>query len=214
MSLRAPVAAGRLKKPTWKDPRLLVGILLVLASVASVVALVDGADTTIEMYAAKDTIVIGQSIQAGSLERVRVNLGDVRGAYWATAEELPAGQVAVRLVPRGELLAKASVGSVDALDRKPAALSVEEALPKEAVVGSRVDVWISMPDARNGYVPPTLLLPGAEISDLTPGSTALGGTRMTTLHVLVTDRQMPLLLGALANKAKVAVVWNPAGGQQ
>lgn len=203
--------AARLKKPSWKDPRLLVGILLVLASTASVIALVGGADRTSEVYAARDNIVVGQRITPETLVRVRVRLGDVESAYWAAADPLPADQVAVRLVPKGELLARASLGQADALDRKPAALTVEDALPKEAVVGSRVDVWVSLPDAQNGYAEPKLLLPAAEISELTPGSTALGGTKATLLHVLVTDSQMPHLLGALANKAKVAVVWNPTG---
>ncbi|MDQ6752363.1 MAG: hypothetical protein M3017_02865 [Actinomycetota bacterium] len=208
-----PVPAARLKKPSWKDPRLLVGILLVLAAIAAVVALVGGADRTSDVYAARENIVVGQKITPDALIRVRVRLGEVEGAYWVAADALPADQVAVRLIPRGELLARSSLGTADALDRKPAALTIDEALPKEAVVGSRVDVWVSLPDARNGYAEPKLLLPGAEISELTPGSTALGGTRSTLLHVLVTERQMPQLLGALANKAKVAVVWNPTGGQ-
>jgi hypothetical protein len=208
-----PVTAARLKKPSWKDPRLLVGILLVLASVAAVIALVGGADRTSDVYAARDTIVVGQKITPDALVVVRVRLGDLEGAYWPLADTLPPDQVAVRMVPKGELLARSNVGKADALGRKPAALTIDEALPKEAVVGSRVDVWVSLPDAANGYAAPKLLLPGAEISELTPGSTALGGTRSTLLHVLVTDAQMPQLLGALANKAKVAVVWNPAGGQ-
>jgi hypothetical protein len=218
MSLAPPshadrAAAARLKKPSWKDPRLLVGILLVLASVASVVALVGGADRTSDVYAARETIVVGQKITPDALVRVPVRLGDVEGVYWAASDPLPTDRVAVRLIPKGELLARSSLGKADALDRKPAALSVDEALPKEAVVGSRVDVWVSLPDAKNGYAEPKLLLPGAEISELTPGSTALGGNRSTLLHVLVTDGQMPQLLGALANKAKVAVVWNAAGGK-
>ncbi len=77
--------------------------------------------------------------------------------------------------------------------------------------GSRVDVWVALPDARNGFSQPTLLLPGAEIAQITPGSTALGSSRSTVVMVLVTDGQMPNLLGAQANKAKISVVWNPGG---
>ncbi|MDJ0356441.1 hypothetical protein [Paenarthrobacter sp. PH39-S1] len=213
MSLGVSTPAARLKKPSWKDPRLLVGILLVLASIASVVALVGGADQTTEVYAARNNIGLGQKITPDELTTVRVRLGDAEGMYAVAADPLPAGQMAVRLVPRGELLAKSSMGTADALGRKPAAISVEEALPKEVAVGSRVDVWISVPDGKNGYGEPALLLPGAEISELTPGSSALGGNKTTQLHVLVTTAQMPKLLGAQANKAKIAVVWNPAGGQ-
>ena len=44
--------AARLKRPSWKDPRLLVGILLVLVSVAGVGFLVGRADRTGEVLAA------------------------------------------------------------------------------------------------------------------------------------------------------------------
>ena len=79
------------------------------------------------------------------------------------------------------------------------------------MAGSRVDVWVALPDTRNGFSEPTLLLPGAEIAQVTTGSTALGSTRSTVVMVLVPDEQMPKLLGAQANKAKISVVWNPGG---
>jgi hypothetical protein len=42
-------------------------------------------------------------------------------------------------------------------------------------------------------------------------SSALGGQRETVVHVLVDPQQLPQLLGAQANKAKLSVVWNPGG---
>ncbi|WP_427018640.1 hypothetical protein ACQCSX_08965 [Pseudarthrobacter sp. P1] len=213
MSLGASTPAARLKKPSWKDPRLLVGLLLVLASIASVAAVVGNADQTTEVYAARETLAVGQPVTGDAVVKVRVRLGDLEPTYFTAAQALPEHQVAVRMVGKGELVARSSLGRVDALDRKPAGLNIEDALPKEVVVGSRVDVWVSLPDAKNGYAEPQLLLPGAEVAALAPGSTALGATKATALHVLVSDAQMPKLLGALANKAKVAVVWNPAGGK-
>ncbi|MBT1003011.1 hypothetical protein KIH31_10365 [Paenarthrobacter sp. DKR-5] len=206
--------AARLRKPSWKDPRLLVGILLVLASVAGVVALVGAADRTTEVYAARNGISVGERIDETALVRVRVRLGDLEGSYLTPAQGVPGGQVALRMVPKGELVARSGLGSAAALDRKPVAITVEDQLPKEAVAGSRVDVWVSPPDARNGFSEPKLLLSGAEISDLTPASTALGSSRSTVVQVLVPDAQLPGLLGAQANKARIAVVWNPAGGRR
>jgi hypothetical protein len=46
---------------------------------------------------------------------------------------------------------------------------------------------------------------------VTSGSTTLGASKTTVVLVLVTNEQMPKLLGALANKAKISVVWNPSG---
>ena len=72
---------------------------------------------------------------------------------------------------------------------------------------------MAQPDAKNGFSEPKLLLPGAEISEVTTGSTALGSSKTTVLMVLVEDKQMPALLGAQANEAKISVVWNPGGAR-
>lgn len=202
----------RLAKPSWKDPRLLIGILLVLASVAGVVALVDGASKSVPMYAAKDALTVGQRITAEDFIIVDVQLGEVDGKYLSPNEPLEDNAVAVRMVPKGELVSHSSIGRVDALNRKPASVTLEEPLPQDIVVGSRVDVWVSLPDERNGFKPPQLMLPGVEVAALNVASGAMGAGRNTQLLVLVTDTQMPAFLGAVANKAKVSVVWNPGAG--
>lgn len=205
--------APRLSKPSWKDPRLLIGILLVLASVAGVVALVGNADSTVPMYAAKDALVVGQKITAESFTVVQVQLGDVDGKYLDPTDELDVNAVAVRMVPKGELVSRTSIGRIDALDRKPAPISITEPLPKEVVVGAYVDAWVALPDDRNGFVEPVLMLPGAEVASLSAASGTLGASKNMALMVLVTDAQMPKFLGAVANKAKVSVVWNPGAAQ-
>ncbi|MEV8143879.1 SAF domain-containing protein [Specibacter sp. NPDC078709] len=213
MAMETSGPAPRLSKPSWKDPRLLIGILLVLASVAGVVALVGNADSTVPMYAAKDALVVGQKITAESFTVVQVQLGDVDGKYLDPTDELDVNAVAVRMVPKGELVSRTSIGRIDALDRKPAPISITEPLPKEVVVGAYVDVWVALPDDRNGFVEPVLMLPGAEVASLSAASGTLGASKNMALMVLVTDAQMPKFLGAVANKAKVSVVWNPGAAQ-
>ncbi|WP_104089952.1 hypothetical protein [Arthrobacter sp. GMC3] len=203
------VQSSRIGAPSWKDPRLFVGILLVLASVASVVSLVGAAEKSIPMYVAKDAIMVGQPISVDSFEIVQVRLGDVDGKYMHPGISLPERPVAVRMVQEGELVARSSIGSTDALDRKPASVTVGEPLPKEVVVGSSVDVWVALPNERNGYDEPVLMLPGVEVAAVNATSSGLGAGKGTQLMVLVTDAQMPKFLGAIANKAKVSVVWNP-----
>ncbi|WP_427171586.1 hypothetical protein [Arthrobacter sp. 92] len=212
MSANTAAAGARLKKPSWKDPRLLLGVLLVLVSVAGVVSLVGAADQTTEVYAARGPIAVGERLGAENVSRVKVRLGDVEDRYITAESGLPEGVVAVQRIGPDQLVPRESLGKRDALNRKPVAITVDEALPEQAVAGSRVDAWVALPDARNGFSEPKLLLPGAEIAQVTPGSTALGSSRSTVVLVLVTDEQMPKLLGAQANKAKISVVWNPGGG--
>lgn len=207
----APLAAARISKPSWKDPRLLIGVLLVLLSVAGAVALVGSADKTTQVYAAREEIAVGQQITTEDLSIVKVRLDEVEEGYITVEDGLSAGKVALQRVARNQLLPRESLGTADALDRKPVAIAMDGELPAQAGPGARVDVWVAMPGAAAAYEDPQLLLPGAEIAQIVPGSATLGAAKTSTVLVLVTDGQMPKLLGAQANKAKVSVVWNPAG---
>ena len=191
---------------------MLVGMLLVLASVAGVISLVGSADRTTEVYAARDSIAVGEKLTPDNVVRAKVRLGETEEQYVTVESGLPEGLVAVQRIGKNQLVPRESLGKVDALDRKPVAVTIGESLPPQAVAGTRVDVWVAMPDARNGFSEPKLLLPGAEIAQVTSESTTLGSSRNTVLMVLVADSQMPALLGAQANQAKISVVWNPRGG--
>ena len=85
MSASTVAGGARLKKPSWKDPKLLVGILLVLASVAGVISLVGAADQTAEAYTAREAIAVGEKLTVDKLNRVRVRLGDLEQHYLTPA---------------------------------------------------------------------------------------------------------------------------------
>jgi hypothetical protein len=212
MSVSTTSTEARLKKPSWKDPRLLVGFLLVLASIVGVISLVGAADQTTEMFVAREAISVGEKVTPANTSKVKVRLADLEQYYITGESGLPEGMVAVQRIGKDQLVPRQSLGKPDELDRKPVAISIDEVLPDQVAAGSRVDVWVALPDTRNGFGEPTMLLRGAEIAQITPGSTALASARSTVLMVLVTDEQMPKLLGSQANKAKISVVWNPGGG--
>ncbi|MBT8162520.1 MULTISPECIES: SAF domain-containing protein [Arthrobacter] len=205
--------AARLKKPSWRDPRLLVGVLLVFASLAGVIALVGAADRTIQVYSAREPIAVGQKISKEQLAVVNVRLDDVERSYLTVAGGVPEGKVAVQRIAGHQLVPQESLGTADALDRKPVAVPLQESLPSQVVAGSRVDVWVALPDPRGGFGTPQLLLPNAEVAQVSEGNSTLGASKEKVVLVLVTDEQMPKLLGAQANKAKVAVVWNPGAAK-
>lgn len=202
-------ASARLKRPSWKDPRLLLGILLVLVSIAGVVLLVGGASKTVPAYVATAPIAVGQKLTKESFSLVQIQLGDIQGKYYEPATPLPENAVAIRMIPQGELVPISSVGQSEMLDRKPVSVTVSEPLPPQVVVGSHVDVWVALPNDHNGFEEPTLMLPGVEVASVTDSQTSFASSKSTQLMVLVKDEQMPKFLGAVANKAKVSVVWNP-----
>ncbi|WP_026546153.1 flagella basal body P-ring formation protein FlgA [Paenarthrobacter nicotinovorans] len=211
MGQGAVVAAARLKKPSWKDPRLLIGILLVLVSVAGVIALVGSADRTTQVYTAREEIAVGQAVTMADLSIANVRLDDLESGYVTVEGGWADGRVALQRVAKNQLLAKESLGQADALNRKPVAVSVEGELPVQVVGGARVDVWVALPGSNSAFDEPHLLLPSAEIAQVVSGPVGLGASKTTQILVLVTDEQMPKLLGAQANKASISVVWNPAG---
>jgi hypothetical protein len=201
---------GRLRRPSWKDPRLLVGVLLVLSSVAGVVALVRAAETRTTVYAAREDIDVGDVVALEDIVAVEVRLGEVEGRYLREPTEIR-DRVAMQRVAKGDLVPLSSLGSADRLGRRPVSINVTDSLPASVVAGARVDVWVALPDGRNGYAEPRLLVPTAEVAHVESSSSALGGQRETVVHVLVDPQQLPALLGAQANKAKVSLVWNPGG---
>lgn len=208
----SPAEAPRLRKPSWKDPRLLVGLLLVLASTTGVIALLQSQDMTTQVYSARTDLPVGATLTAEDLVAIPVRLGDAAGSYLPVSEGIPEGMVATRLVARGELVPSAALGTADELDRKPVGLTVEDPLPTGADAGDRVDVWISLRTDTNTYDEPRLLLEAAEIAELTVGESALGSSSSTLVQVLVEDDAMPELLNALSNDARIAVVLDPGAG--
>ena len=212
LTTTVPAPAPRLKKPSWKDPRLLLGIMLVLASTAGVVALVGSADQTTDVFVADADIPVGSPVSAEDFAVVPVRLGEVSGSYLPAAEGIPDRSVASSLLRKGELVARSQLGTADGLKRKPVGLRVDDPLPSGTRAGSRVDVWVALPDDRNGFKEPQKILTGAEISELTVDESVLGANRSTQILVLVEDKDLAGLLSAQSNGAKIAVVQNPGAG--
>lgn len=212
-TVRGPdAAAARFRRPTWKDPRLLTGLLLVLLSVAGVTAVVAAADRTDPYLAAARDIEVGQAVTAEDVVAVEVRLQDAAALY-VPADAAPGPDaVATQRIPQGQLLPGSALGTADRLDRKPVAVPIEHPLPEDAAAGSRVDVWVAAqkPSGR-GHESARLLLPAAEIAAVAAEETALGAGRGTVVHVLVEDGPMEDLVDALGNDARVTLVWNPAG---
>ena len=98
----APVM--RLRKPRWKDPRLIVGIVLVVASVLMGALLVSRLSATTPVLVARSAIVPGQTIEASDFVVAEVRLGDHTERYAGSVEAVPDGAVAMQAVQEGEVV--------------------------------------------------------------------------------------------------------------
>lgn len=205
--------AQRFKKPSWRDPRLLVGLLLVLISVVAVTLLVSALNRTQPYYVAARELSVGHEVTGEDLVAVDVRLQDASAQYMAADTELEENAVLVQRVPKGQLIPTNAVGAVDELDRRPVGIALDTPLPAEATAGAHVDVWVAeQKTSGRGYETPSKLVPGAEISKIESSDSALGTSDATTVHVLARPAQIEPLVDALSNSARVTLVPAPAGG--
>ncbi|MFE4463672.1 hypothetical protein ACFRCR_01020 [Oerskovia sp. NPDC056781] len=214
--LPTPTVA-RLRRPGWRDPRLLLGLVLVAASVALGSWAVSSAGRTVAVYAAAGPLTPGEPVDASNLRAVEVRLGSGDGKYFLAGRPLPDDLVALRVVGDGELVARSAVGGSEELAVRAVAIPVAGALSDRVTDGALVDVWFvptsgdgataaeRKADEKDGSGPYTLAsqVVVAQVAE-SGGTLVTGGP--TTLHVLVPTDELPGVLAALAAEGEIAVV--------
>lgn len=137
--LTRPVAK-RLARPSWRDSRLLVGVLLVLVAATLGARAVASADDRIPVWVAADDLVAGDSVTETSVRRVDVRLDDDMSAY-LTADAVPAaGTFLLRDVPAGELVPRSAVGQAGDIEVQRVTVRADAVSTTGLVRGSRVDL--------------------------------------------------------------------------
>lgn len=143
--------ARRAHRPSWRDPRLVTGVVLVAVSVLVGARLLASSDDTVPVWTVRHGLAAGQPVTAADLVASRVHFESTAAAeqYLPGDVPLPEGAVAGRPVGAGELLPRAAV-SVDgreALVHLPLEVSLA-GLPRGTGPGRIVDVWVTpAPDA-------------------------------------------------------------------
>ncbi|SDS28900.1 hypothetical protein SAMN04489860_1219 [Paraoerskovia marina] len=209
---RPTAVAPRLRRPGWRDPRLLVGILLVALSVLAGSWAVSSAGETVPVYAASRVLTAGDSVDVDQLRVEDVRLGaDQLDLYVRADGDEVVDTIAIRTVGAGELLPSSALGDAGAVDVRPVALTVTDALSDRVVVGAPVDVWF-VPEGDEGGAEPRVLVEGAVVDAVDDGGGAFVVGGATTLHVLVPGDVLDETLAALATDGVVSVV--PVGGSR
>ncbi len=204
-------AALRAHRSRWRDPRLVVGIVLVAGCALLGARLLGGADDTVGVWAARGSLNAGQAVGASDLVRREVRFGDqgAADAYLSADAPLPDGATLSRAVGAGELVPRTALGDAGTGSLTEVPLSVDsEAVPSTVRVGSVVDVYVT-PDAAatdaDGPGGPaarsTLVFDDVAVLSVPRTSTSLGPT--ATRQVIVgVDRdqqaRLPTALAALA----------------
>jgi len=206
--------ASRLRPPSWRDPRLLVGLLLVLTSVTVGARVVALADDTRPYYAAARPLTAGDRVGEDDVRVVRLLLADAPDTYLLADAELDRDLIATRSIGAGELLPRAALGNGGDVALQPVGIPVQGQLPAGLVKGAVVDVWVASPDPERAgsFSEPERVVDAATVSQVSGSSSALGATSGSTVQVLLEETALAEVLGALANKASVALVLAPGQG--
>lgn len=207
-------AASRLQRPSWRDSRLVVGVLLVLVATIGGAAAMRHYDNSIEVLQASHPLVPGEHITASDVHSVKVRIDKSSSTYLRADGPLPKGQV-LREVRSGELVPRSAVGKSNKVQVNAVALPVEAAQSANLVKGSVVDVWVSAKDqnktGQESYAAPTRIIDRATVARVPSGGSGFSvSTDSGAVHVLVPDDKVASVLAAVNQGAKVNLV--PAAG--
>jgi hypothetical protein len=142
----AAPAATRSRPPGWRNPRLLLGLVLVAASVVLGARLMATADDTVPVWALTHDLPAGATVSKGDLESRNIRFPDdaTADAYLSAGDPVPSGARLARAVSAGELLPRVAIakGSGPALVEVPISVASDD-LPATVRQGSHVDVWVT-----------------------------------------------------------------------
>lgn len=207
--LPAPVA-GRLQRPSWRDGRLVAGLLLVLFAMIGGASALAHFDSTVEMLQASRTLVPGQQLGKQDLVAVKVRMDGRHAGYLKAGQALPNGQL-LRAVQVGELVPTTAIGDAASLRQKTIALPASTGQSAILVAGSVVDLYVSAKQtATTGatdFDNPTLLISQVFVARVARAATGLGsGSADDSVQIQVPDSQVPAVLAAVNKGAKIDLV--------
>jgi hypothetical protein len=215
----SPVARRRTGS-RWRDPRLLVGLVVVAACALLGGRLFAAADDTVGVWVTERAMNQGEDLAAGDLVRREVRFADQAAAdrYLSADASPPADSTLSRPLGAGELVPRGALGSGADTGLTEVPLSVgTEAVPGTVRVGSLVDVWVTPEAVADADVDPdspkaptsTLVFDDVAVVSAPASGTSLGpsATRQVIVGVAPEGQDgLPTALAALSGGAVILTV--------
>ena len=209
--------ASRLRRPSWRDSRLVIGVLLVLVSTVLGALVVARADDRVPVWAARGQVAPGQQLAESDLVRVDVLLGDGAATYLSADRALPGPTFALRDLRPGELVPASAVGGPDRVDVQQVALLVDTTSASTLTRGSVVDVYVNRPATGTTvgtptYAGPERALEAVAVARVAGEDDVLGGATDTrAFHVMVPRDEVQGLVADVDAGARITLVPVPGG---
>lgn len=193
-------------KRFWFDPRFVIGLLLVVASVAGVYAVVAAAEKGVEVYVARSGLVVGQTVHPHDLQVKHVRLG-VLESHYAIQGAIPEdGAVMTRTIAQGEMVPTAALGTADDGTHTTIVLTATGQLAGTIETGSVVDVWSAQEIEHGQYEVPSVLVGSARIVRIVKDDSIVAGGRTFSVEVRIPAAKTANVLEAIANTDVISLV--------
>lgn len=187
---------------------MLIGVLLVLGSVAGVVAVVASNDRTVPVYAAAEPLVPGSRITADAVRVARVRLGTATDRYLAAP--MPSdGVVVTRSIAEGELVPLSALGAAASVTDASVVVPLSTRPAAGVGPGSVVDLWAAAKataGADRKAPPPHVLVSGAIVVRTVAATGLLATDQAAALEVEVPRDDVAGVLQAVADGEAVSAV--------
>lgn len=156
---------GRRASRARLDARFLIGLAIVVASIAGVWGVVHAARETAPVLAASSAIVPGQTITAADVVEIGAQLASATDDYIAPAD-LEEGLIATRPIGEGELVPAGAVGATGDLDVTTVVVRSALDVPADVAAGAAVELWAAPVVAPGEHGEPQVIVPRAIVANI------------------------------------------------
>jgi hypothetical protein len=193
------------RKRFWFDPRLAIGLVLIVASVAGVFGIVSTADASTQVLAARDDLAPGDRIDEDDLIETSARLADT-DLYLLPGDLPDAGLVVTTAVGEGELVPLSAVGDTAGTRLASVVVTINGQLPGAVGPGTTVDLWAARKDESTSFGPPSVIVSGATVVRIIESEGLVASGDVTTIELLVPRLKVARVLEAVANVDALSVV--------
>lgn len=199
----------RIKKPKLTDPRLIVGTLLVVGSVALGAWAIDEARSNEPVYVAASVLTPGTVLTPSHLTIAEVRLLEQQDLYVTPAWDFGKEYVVTQTISKGEFIPMTALQAHDDTDRRVIAIPLAISPPAEVAVGAVVDLWQSEIKADQGSA--QLIAANLIVSEVPSREGVFTVSSAGQVHVVVPQADVAAVLSAVQDSGALALLPTPGG---
>lgn len=161
--------ANRLKPQSWLDGRLVIGVVLVLASVVVGAKVVASSGHFDEIWAASHDLAPGTTLTKGDLVTVKVRFHDHGGGYYSTSGKSLVGRTTIAPLSAGQLIPAAAVPAQPPTPSRLVTVPVAKLhMPHDGdLQGKQVDLYVTVKSTVGlAQQAPQLVLANVTVADV------------------------------------------------